>query len=308
MIYFIFGEEEFLKKEKLKELKKKFKSFFVKKIEDEKNFKEEIESSSLFGKKFLVLYDFLSLKKSTQKEIKEILEKKDLLEKKEIVLVFFQQKEIRKQSPLYEFLKKKKGVKKFYFKKLSFFETEKFVLNEIKKLNGKIQKEAASLLAFLGHGDLYFLKNEIEKLVLFKKGKTITKKDVFYYTPDFYQTDIFLFLEEYFKKGKKPYLLWQILKRKENPGKFFSIIVWQFRNLIKIKSLYDKKTPLKEIAEKLKLHPFLVKKFLFLSQNFSEKNLNQIYLFLLNLDLKIKRGELDPFLALKKFLLSLTNL
>ena len=64
MIYFIFGEEEFLKKEKLKELKKKFKNFFAKKIEDEKNFKEEIESFSLFGKKILVLYDFLSLKKN----------------------------------------------------------------------------------------------------------------------------------------------------------------------------------------------------------------------------------------------------
>ena len=80
------------------------------------------------------------------------------------------------------------------------------------------------------------------------------------------------------------------------------MINFQFRNLLTIKELIEKKLPYYKIINKSSLHPFIVKKSYQQAQKFTLQELKKIYQKIFETDLNIKTGRLDPQTALDLFI------
>jgi DNA polymerase-3 subunit delta len=76
------------------------------------------------------------------------------------------------------------------------------------------------------------------------------------------------------------------------------MVVYQFRTMLKIADLFDKKMSSSQIASKAKIHPFVVSKTLPLLRNFTLDKLKKNYQKIAKLDYEMKSGKGDAESAL----------
>jgi DNA polymerase-3 subunit delta len=310
MIYFIFGEDTFRANRKLKEIIEKYrkihKSGLNLKVLDlkEKNFedfKKEFESSSMFSeKKLLILKNASQNKEFKEKFLKEI----EKFEKSKEIIFFFEEGEI-KNDPFFEEIKKHGKFQEF--KPLDRLRLKIWIRQEFEKYGAKIEDRAIERLIFLVGNDLWRMSEEIRKLVAFKRGRNIGEKDVEILISPKLELDIFKTIDAISSRNKKLAFkfLHNLLKRGEKPAVLFSMIKYQFRNLIEVKDLIEKGEKIPQIKNKIELHPFVLEKILRISQKFKIEELRKIYQRIFNFDLAIKTGKIEPDLALDLFLAQL---
>jgi DNA polymerase III subunit delta len=203
MIIFIYGEDTFRSRKKLKELKDKF----VREIDpgqnsltvlDGKNAKVKkiidcFSARSLLAKKGMTIIENLFLNKSgtATAEIFDYLEKiksgeddniiifwegaiktKIANNKKNAFLLDSSGKEnplSKTLKPLFIFLAKQPYAQEFKF--LSNIETAAWIKKEVEKRNAVITNQAAQTLISLAGNDLWQINNEIDKLINFEMGQ-----------------------------------------------------------------------------------------------------------------------------------------
>jgi len=310
MIYLIFGEDTYRAHEKIKEIVEQYrrihKSGLNLKVLDltEKNFedfKRELEFSSMFAeKKLLILKNTsqnLEFKKKFEKDIEKYQKSKD-------IIFFFEEGSIKNDS----FFEKIKKIGKFQeFKLLDRSKLKIWIKKEFKKYGlGANAKAIEKLISLVGN-DLWKMSEEIKKLVSFKKDKVIQEKDVEMLIPSTLEVDIFKTIEAISLRNKKQAFkfLHYHLKKGEKPIVLVALLRYQFRNLLQIKELNEKGERIYQIKEKLGLHPFVLEKMLKLSQAFKTEELKKIYQKIFSIDLAIKTGKMEPSLALDLFLAEL---
>jgi DNA polymerase-3 subunit delta len=307
MIYLIFGEDTFRASRKLKEIIEKYrkihKSGLNLKVLDlkEKNFedfKREFESSSMFSEKKLLILKNASKNKEFQENFLKNLEK---FEKSKEIFFFFEEDDLRGDSFFEEI---KKHGKSQEFKLLGRVKLKIWVKQEFAKYGVEIEDRAIERLIFLIGNDLWRMSEEIKKLIAFKKGKEIKERDVEILISPKLEIDIFKAIDAISSRNKKLAFkfLHDLLKRGEKPAVLFSMIKYQFRNLIEVKDLIEKGEKIPQIKNKIELHPFVLEKILRISQKFKIEELRKIYQRIFNFDLAIKTGKIEPALALDLFL------
>lgn len=322
MVLFLYGPDTFRLKRKLDEIIKKYRLKYKSglnfaKIEaSEEGFEElktKIETASMFEEKKLVVFkNALSLSVKFQEKIKEYLLKKNLFENKNLFLIFLEEGEARNKKVLFKILLKN-SLKSQEFKKLPLFKLKRFIQEEVKKLEGRIHPRALEKMIFFYGSNLWQIDNEIRKLVAFKKGMMILSEDIENLGEVNLDPSIFETIEAISRKQKQKALklILEHLKKGENELKILSMIVFQFRNLIKIKSIleennYNLRSPkLRQQFWKSRIHPFVIKKTLPIAKNFSMEELKEIYKKLFEVDLKIKTGKVEPDLAIETFIMEL---
>jgi len=89
-------------------------------------------------------------------------------------------------------------------------------------------------------------------------------------------------------------LLSELISFGENESYILSMIAFQFRNLLIVKEFLEKGRSLDDIG----LHPYALKKAKIQANNFTNKQLREIYGKLLETDINIKTGNLKPHVAL----------
>lgn len=313
MFITLYGTEPFLAEQKLKEVVEKYKSahksglnlhFFDADDFEFGDFKTALETVSMFDeKKLIVLKNFFLEDTKTAKDILALAEAVDTQESKDIVIVFFESDAIEKNKDFDKLLKKPNMFQEF--KSLEGAALARWIEKEFEKLGSKIEQKAIMALIKSAGTDLYRLKNEIDKLAAYKKS--ITEKDITeMVTPDFH-SDIFAVIDAIAKKDKKSALkiLNDHIENGESEIYLLTMIIFQFRNLLRVKSLAEEKSSADSIAKKTGLHPFVVKKSLAASRLFSLDELKNIYRKLFDIDLKIKIGEIEPQTALNLFVAEL---
>ena len=89
----------------------------------------------------------------------------------------------------------------------------------------------------------------------------------------------------------------------KDPGYIFVMILRQFKILLELRDLYEREDKLTsdQIAKKLGLHPFVVKKSLPMIKRYTMAELKNIYQQLLDIDIKTKTGQGDQSLMLDLF-------
>jgi len=322
MLFFLYGEDSLRSSQKLAEFKTKFMtsgsansglSIFN---YDEKNIKhkslEALNTPNLLAPQRLVIFKNLE-KNGSEEEQERILNylkenKKQISEAEDLIIVFWEAGQSKKNNVFYKFLLA--NSKEQNFEKLVGMKLNKWVLEAMHKRDPRslISDSALEKLILFCSGDTQLLANEIRKLVDFSDGHIISEQAVEKLVKSEMAGNIFEMVDALGDNQKKNALklLHRQLKGGEDPFYIFSMFVYQFRNLAKIADLKERFAGNEnEISKTAKMHPFIVRKSLAQTNNFSFEKLKKIYRKLSNLDAKIKTGKIDIGLALDKFIIEL---
>ncbi|MCK4891193.1 MAG: DNA polymerase III subunit delta [Candidatus Pacebacteria bacterium] len=287
--------------DKLLIIKNSLFSLSKKKKEDES---EEKNSGSNDEKEKLIL----KYLENSQKEIK----------------IFFIEEGLDKRKKIYKELLRleKLGLVKIKeFNIPSDFKFENWIKDRIEKFGENIKKDAINVLAIsLGKGlaqkdrsgkmnqayNLWEASNEIEKLISYCNGREILKEDVELLVKSKVDMNIFNLIDSISSgnKNKAVLLLNKQLEEGLNENYILTMFVYQFRNLIKIKSLLNQGLVNQQIVSQTKMHPFVVQKSVKQCQKFDTQTLKKIYKKLFDADLAIKTGKMDARLVLDLIVVS----
>jgi DNA polymerase-3 subunit delta len=301
MIIFLYGQDNYRSKRKLKELIERYRKIHesglsLKYLDAQKlSFKEledELKQTSIFKeKKLLVLMNFFSnadFKKNFVKKGKKFIDSDN-------TILFYESGKIDKRDSLLKFLNK--HAKSQEFQLLEGLKLRNWLKNEFYERGAKIKEQALDKFISFVDNNPWQMINEAQKLVHFKNGQEIEIKDIELLIRPKITLDIFKTIEAIASKDKKRALklLRNHLKKGDSPFYLFSMSNYQFRNLLIIKDLLMKNLPLDSSTG---LHPFVVKKSYDLARKFDFSELKKIYQRLLKVDLSIKTGKSDPEAAL----------
>ncbi|TSC53746.1 MAG: DNA polymerase III subunit delta, partial [Parcubacteria group bacterium LiPW_39] len=177
---------------------------------------------------------------------------------------------------------------------------ENWIKKEIEKRDGKIEPPAVKKLAAFVGADLWQMQNEVNKLVSFKVDKLITEKDIDALVNTKIESDIFGAIDALANRQKAAAFIFlhRNLALGESEIALLGMLVYQFRNLLLIKNQVEQGVPFYALGEKLKMHPFVLRKTFEQSKNFSLAGLKKIYERLAEIDLAVKSGQIEPRVAL----------
>jgi len=187
-----------------------------------------------------------------------------------------------------------------------------WVQRRAQSYGARIEGRAAGLLAQNIGGNLRLLDQEIRKLLLYVGDrKEIAVEDVRVMVPYVQSADvIFQMVDAVGQRDGRRALsyLHRLLDVGEHPLGIFGMVVRQFRMLIQIRWLIDRHHTQQQIASRLKLHPYVVKKVYAQADRFTPAQLRQAYRLLAEMDLAIKHGEIPADMALDLLMAQLTAL
>lgn len=89
----------------------------------------------------------------------------------------------------------------------------------------------------------------------------------------------------------------------ESPIRILGLLIYQLRNLLKVKILLEENWSQKEIASRSKISFYVLKKLIPLARKFSLNRLYELYKEAADLDQKMKKGMIDHIFGLEYFLL-----
>ena len=318
MLFLIYGEDDFRSENYLKEVisfyNKKgvfFISYDFREEEDKKltlnELRNVLSSKPLFSSVRLILFkDILTnFNEEFLEQILETLKKEKIKEAKDILVIFYERGNLEKNRLSQWLLKNSSKVKSFEL--LKNRELENYLIKEEEKFKIELSKEVREIIILSFGSNTREISKVFQKLSLFKKT---------YFDRNFVEqnislpvkTNIFRFLDSLAaRKTKEAFkLLKEEIDSGTHPLVILTMIVNQFRNLIKIKTYLE--SPKKISFESLKIHPFVYKKLLKVEKSFSLDGLKKTYLKLLNYDKKIKEGTLEPVLGIELLLLDLRKI
>ena len=225
-------------------------------------------------------------------------------------LVFVEDKSIGKGNPIHRLaLADKRGhVKEFTPPQRR--ELNRWIEKRVKKKGGQISAAATETLAAFVGNDLRLLDQEIEKLVIYVDGaRPISEDDVRLLVSYVQEANIFEMVDALGQRNgqRAARLLHQLLDAGEHPLALLGMIVRQFRIMIQVKELSGQGLSQQDMATRLKLHPFVVKKTTRQAMNFSMEQLETIYRKLLETDVAIKTGKMNDVLALDMLVVGLSS-
>ena len=323
MIKILWGEDDFRRNQFLKKIKGDFFSktqalgeWIEIDMFDSKSaisLNEALVSQGLFSReKALIIRHFFSSKKkeADESKVKEsaFVIENDLIDKiiafseKNQGQVFFVEDKKSNSSFMKRIAKHSEALD---FSLLNGMALEKWVkeyLIDIDFKNGIEPLAVRELIAIIGN-DTWRLANELNKLSQTSYGQLISAKLIKETVRGNVADSVFNLLDALASGNKKVALmiLEKELKRGEAPLYFFSMVVYQFRNVLQVADLSRRGLSVDSIQKETRLHPFVVQKSLNQARRFSMERIRMIYAELGELDIQMKTGKVDPRLALEKF-------
>ena len=316
MIFFLYGQDIYRSHQKLNEIIESYRKVHksglnLRFIEGEnlnfEDIKNETQTISMFDEKKLIIFkNALSVLKDHDNALNFF---KKLNDSKDIIVVY-EEKEADKRLSLVKFLGKEGRVQEF--EPLEGQKLRNWAKNQIESCGGNIDSSALETLINYVGSDLWWMKNEIEKLVNYRSGKKIEAADIDLLVKPKIEPEIFKTIDAIaFNKnlwiGKKQALklLHEHLEKGDHPLYLLSMINYQFRNLLIIKDLIEKNLPYYSILKTTKMHPFVVRKTYEQANKFTFQELKKIYQKIFQIDLSIKTGKINPTAALDFLIVSL---
>ncbi|TSC74805.1 MAG: DNA polymerase III subunit delta [Parcubacteria group bacterium Gr01-1014_44] len=236
-------------------------------------------------------------------DVENILKRRSFFNEPELVMVYayFPAKDLQKKDEkLFKFLSKEaKEIKEF--ESLRGAGLEKWALEKITQAGFTIKTPVLKKLVFriISQGQL---SQEIEKLVAYQSyhgKKEIEDKTIDILVKTEAAVNNFALIDALGTRDTKKAVTFlnQALSEGSEPQAVLGQIIYQFRNLLKVKSL-----PAVDLA-KAGLHPFVAQKTSQQAKQFELVELKKVYHRLAELDVKSKNGQIDLIPALFEFLL-----
>jgi len=223
-------------------------------------------------------------------------------------LVFYEEDIPDRRTSLFKKLNLPKQSQEF--KILETYQLRKWIEEEVKKENAKIEPAAVDkLIQYVGN-DLWRLSNEIQKVTSYTLQ--VTGADVELLVKPKIEGNIFGMIDALGQKNSSQALNMtrDLIATGENELYILTMIVYQFRNLLIIKDVIGDNQSFAnkfQIAKQSGLNPYVVEKSIHQARNFSFEQLKSIYRKLLDYDIKMKTGVLEPKLGLDMLIVELCN-
>jgi len=311
MLYLIGGDNVYLSTKRLEELKEEFttrfdgmiKTFHADEIRDYNDILSDADSLSLFTEqKLIVVKRLFSTTAGFVEQIYEYLKTT-----KDSNIVFWEDKSFDKRRSLYKYIKKKGVVEEFT--RLKFGQLRSWV-NKYLGERCEFESECADALVLKIGDDQMQLSLVIDNLVDLIDSENREKlrvEDIDKFVEKTMEESIWEFtdaLGEY-DKAKALQVMERLLVEKEDFMKIVGMLARQFRILAMVKYLSKIGRNHAEITSELKLHPFVVRKAVSHSRNFTFEKIRKLYYKLLKTDLVVKQGRFDEKLALDLWIAAL---
>lgn len=316
MLLFIFGEDTYRSREYLRESINQFKKqrdpkgyntliLDGKKTPAGKLFAEINTIPFLAEKRLVVVENLLS---SGDKELlagfKERLAEKKIPES--TVLICWQGEpigKVKEAKELHFLLQKEKYAREF--PALSGKNLTDWIEKEVKARGAQIEKDAVLELAQNFAGDMWQLSTTINQLVAYADKRVISGDDLSNFLEQKLDDNVFNLVDAVVSGNHRTAfkLLTEQRQRGEENGKLFGLFLWQFRILLEMSDLLERESDLtsEEIAKRLAVHHFVIRKNLAIVRKYSLSKLESIYNQLLEVDLKTKTGQGGQSLLLDLF-------
>ncbi len=185
-----------------------------------------------------------------------------------------------------------------------------WIQDQAKSLGGEFSRQGAARLAVLVEEDPRMAAKEIEKLITYANfQRPVTAEDVDLLTPDVRLGDVFDMVDAIgYRNGEKALRMLHRLLAENHPLQLYGMIIRQFRLLIQVREMLDEnpRASYQNIAKKMGVHPYPIKKLLPQTRYFTLKTLEKIYHQLLEIDEDIKTGKIEPTLAMDMLIAELT--
>ncbi len=307
MIIFLYGADSFRSRRLLQEMKEKF----IREIDAESNsldvidgqaadlkmIDSKINTGSLFTRKRLIVIEQIFKNKKTKifSELAAYLPK--VADDDNLILIFKDEFPDSKASSLkadakklFSFLIKQKYVQEF--KKLTPPGLLSFIKLEAKQYGKEIGAPAATELAKRTNGDLWLITQSIKKAAFGHDSNIISLENIKEASVETFNEDIFALTDAIGAKNKRAAL--KILEEQYAAGLsdeyLLAMFSRQIKILIQVEAAASSGLKPEMIASQLKLHPFVVKKSLAQSKNFSSQQLKNYFNRLIALDRANKAG------------------
>lgn len=212
-------------------------------------------------------------------------------------LVFLESEPLEKDNPLLKALAKVKNAQVKEFRPPSGATLIRWTVKQVEEEGGDIEEDAAQELAAYVGGDLRQLDYEIAKLLAYVgQGRAIRIEDVHLLVSQAQEANIFTLVDALGEKDLTTAMeeLHRLVGAGQHPLQILAMIIRQFRMLIMGKELQLQGEPL----SKLGLHPFVARKVEAQARHFSRSQLEAIYQMILETDVGIKTGRVEPEVAL----------
>ncbi len=176
-----------------------------------------------------------------------------------------------------------------------------WIWERVKKGGGSISPSAVQLLADLIGGNLWVMDSEIEKLLLYARGRRVEERDVRSVVSYARESNIFAMIDAIMER--KTSVATTLLHRLLNEGAaapyLLFMITRQFRMLVQTKELASQRLPSIEVQKRSGLtSEYAFRKTMEQAKGFSMKQLEEVYRRLLDTDVSIKTGRQRGELAL----------
>lgn len=309
MIYLFYGEDKYRLDKRLKEILATHQGdagdINISRISEKYDFqviKNEAESLPfLSDKRLLIIKNVLHTKDKT---LLDSLSKWLPTAPTTNDIVFVEDEAPDQRISIYKTLTKVGKIE--IFAELKPFETINWIKGQVADRQATIDPDAATLLQLYCGNDLSRLSTEIDKLAAYDNHITkLTVErlvDAGFFNTIFELTDA---LSE--KKPKKALdIMTKSLDSGENEVYLVSMLARQVRNLLIVKDLADHRLSEAEIVGKTHMHPFVIKKSLAQSRNFTRNQLIALHGSLVELDFALKSTSTDPRVLLHKFVAEMT--
>lgn len=320
MILFFYGEDTYRLQQKIKDLKAKYISASLGDTNlvvleagetDYSQVYRQVMALPFLAKTRLVILKnvFKEGKKELQEKLPELLAKVP----ETTVLVVAEFGKPDKRLVLFKKLNQEK--KAWEFNQLNPYEIIEWIKKEAKTRGTEIEPTAASKLTeYLGN-DLLRISNELDKLINYRGLKAnnqlrITSNDVLLLVRPQLETTVFALNDALIAKNREKALkeLHQLMENGEAELMIFAMIVSQYRNLLMAKDMEERHgRTLRnfELAKMLGINPYVAQKISPFLTHFTLKKLKAIYSELLEYDLKMKTGQIEPKTGLDLLIIKL---
>lgn len=301
MLILLYGLDTYRSRLKLREIVDEYKKagklglnlkhFFGKDLKFI-DLRDELRQTSIFKEKKLIILTDAS---SNTDFKKEFIKQGRVFADSENIIIFYESNKLKKNDALLTFLSKNGKVQEFNI--LSGIKLKDWTKRQLHRLAAKIDDKALDKLTLYVGSDLWQMANEVNKLANYKNGQEIRPEDVELLVRAKVESNIFETIDAIASKDKKRaiQLLKEHLQEGDAPFYLFSMINFQFRNMLIVKDLLEKGlSPFSATG----LHPFVIKKSSNLCRRFELLELKKIYLRLSEIDFDIKIGKIEPETAI----------
>ena len=318
MVIFFYGQDSYRLSIQEKKLKEKFISASLgdtnlatleaKNLTYDEYIRQILAMPFLSKTRLVIIDNILSEgKKELQEQIGEALTPKGSPSGNKVpsstVLLFTETKPDKRLS-LFKKLIKVDKVQEFPV--LEDIQIKRWIKAETEARGGQIDSVATNLLFENIGPDLWRLSNEIDKLIAYSKQLTAENIELLVQSQE--DKDIFRLVDALGQKNFKNALK-ETTRLQQTGGNeiyIFTMIVYQYRNLLIVKDLQDRKINNSfAIAKASGLNPYVVQKTLAQTSSFSMDGLKKAYAMLLDFDGRLKTGKIEGKAAIALLLAKL---